>query len=92
MMRDAVNFLLKRSTLDKESGQDLLEYALLVSLVVLVAIGAVGENAGASIRFGLGRTTTQKDIDFAIERVTTVVKSLRRAQGSGLTAQANALG
>jgi cysteine desulfurase len=59
---------------------------------VLVAIGAVGENAGASIRFGLGRTTTQNDIDFAIERVTTVVKSLRRAQGSGLTAQANALG
>ena len=46
---------------------------------VLVAIGAVGENAGASIRFGLGRGTTDADIDFAIERVTTVVKSLRRA-------------
>ncbi len=41
MMRDAVAFLLKRSTLDAESGQDLLEYALLVSLVVLVAVGAV---------------------------------------------------
>ena len=40
-MRDAVAYLLKRSTLDGESGQDLLEYALLVSLVVLVAIGAV---------------------------------------------------
>ena len=46
---------------------------------VLVAIGAVGENAGASIRFGLGRGTTDAHIDFAIERVTTVVKSLRRA-------------
>jgi cysteine desulfurase len=45
---------------------------------VLEAIGAVGENAGASIRFGLGRTTTEADIDFAIDRVTTVVKSLRR--------------
>ena len=45
---------------------------------VLEAIGAVGDRAGASIRFGLGRTTTESDIDFAIERVTTVVKSLRR--------------
>jgi cysteine desulfurase len=50
---------------------------------VLVAIGAVGENAGASIRFGLGRTTTDADIDFAIDRVTTVVKSLRRAMAVG---------
>jgi cysteine desulfurase len=46
---------------------------------VLQAIGAVGDGAGASIRFGLGRTTTDADIDFAIERVTTVVTSLRRA-------------
>ena len=41
MMRDAVELLLKQSVLDEESGQDLLEYALLVALVVLVAIGAV---------------------------------------------------
>ena len=45
---------------------------------VLEAIGAVGDRAGASIRFGLGRTTTESDIDFAIDRVTTVVRSLRR--------------
>jgi cysteine desulfurase len=45
---------------------------------VLQAIGAVGES-GASIRFGLGRPTTDADVDFAIERVTMVVKSLRRA-------------
>jgi cysteine desulfurase len=45
---------------------------------VLQAIGAVGES-GAVIRFGLGRPTTDADIDFAIERVTTVVKSVRRA-------------
>jgi cysteine desulfurase len=44
---------------------------------VLQAIGAVGENAGASIRFGLGRWTTEADIDFALDRVTTVVRSLR---------------
>jgi cysteine desulfurase len=44
---------------------------------VLEAIGAVGDRAGASIRFGLGRTTTESEIDFAIERVTTVVNSLR---------------
>jgi cysteine desulfurase len=44
---------------------------------VLLAIGAAGENAGASIRFGLGRWTTDAEIDFALERVTTVVRSLR---------------
>ena len=44
---------------------------------VLQAIGAVGERAGASIRFGLGRPTVDRDIDFAIERVTTVVRALR---------------
>jgi cysteine desulfurase len=44
---------------------------------VLQAIGAVGSDAGASIRFGLGRPTTQADVDFAAERVATVVRSLR---------------
>jgi cysteine desulfurase len=47
---------------------------------VLKAIGAVRERAGASIRFGLGRPTTDQDIDFAIERVTTVVRALRNAR------------
>jgi Flp pilus assembly pilin Flp len=41
MIRDASAFLLKRFDLDDESGQDLLEYALLVALVALVAVGAV---------------------------------------------------
>jgi cysteine desulfurase len=44
---------------------------------VLQAIGAVGSDASASIRFGLGRPSTDADIDFAIDRVTTVVRSLR---------------
>jgi cysteine desulfurase len=47
---------------------------------VLQAIGAVGPGAGASIRFGLGRWTTDEEIDFAIDRVTTVVRSLRQRQ------------
>lgn len=41
MTRLTVDFMLMQSALDDESGQDLLEYALLVALVVLVAIGAV---------------------------------------------------
>src|SRR3954471_22900543 len=40
---------------------------------VLQAIGAVGENAGAVVRFGLGRGTTDEHVQFAIERLTTVV-------------------
>jgi len=46
---------------------------------VLEAIGAVGDRAGASIRFGLGRTTTAEEIDYAIDRVVTVVGALRSA-------------
>ena len=49
---------------------------------VLEAIGATGPHAGASIRFGLGRTTTPDEIDFAIDRVTTAVDGLRAA-GAG---------
>ena len=41
MMRNAVDLLLKSSVLIEESGQDLLEYALLVALIALVAVGAV---------------------------------------------------
>jgi Flp pilus assembly pilin Flp len=41
MTQLAVDFLLKQAALEDESGQDLIEYALLVALVVLVAIGAV---------------------------------------------------
>ena len=44
---------------------------------VLQAIGATGDRAGASIRFGLGRPTTDADVDAAIEHVTTVVRGLR---------------
>ena len=49
---------------------------------VLQAIGATSDRAGASIRFGLGRTTTAAEIDFAIDRVSTVVAALRRQMTS----------
>jgi Flp pilus assembly pilin Flp len=41
MLRYAIANLLMREWLEEESGQDLLEYALLVALVALVAAGAV---------------------------------------------------
>ena len=46
---------------------------------VLQAIGATSQGAGASIRFGLGRTTTTEEVDYAIERVSSVVKALLAA-------------
>jgi len=46
---------------------------------VLQAIGATSQEAGASIRFGLGRSTTPEEVDFAVERVSTVVKALLAA-------------
>jgi cysteine desulfurase len=45
---------------------------------VLEAIGAVGDRSGASIRFGLGRWTSEADIEVAVARVTKVVTSLRQ--------------
>jgi cysteine desulfurase len=46
---------------------------------------AIGQHASASIRFGLGRTTTETEIDAAAARVIKVVRSLR-GNGSGLSA------
>ena len=40
MMRQSIALLLAWLTRD-ESGQDLLEYALLVALIALVAVGAI---------------------------------------------------
>ena len=51
---------------------------------MLEAIGAVGDRAGASIRFGLGRATTADHIEFAIDRVATVVGSLRGGAASAV--------
>lgn len=54
---------------------------------VLEAIGAVRQGGGASVRFGLGRPTTREEVDYAIDRVSTIVTSLRaKSLGSGLGA------
>ncbi|MGH0038058.1 MAG: cysteine desulfurase family protein [Myxococcota bacterium] len=46
---------------------------------VLAALGLSEELSRASLRFGLGRGTTETDIDFAAERVVEEVRSLRDA-------------
>jgi cysteine desulfurase len=44
---------------------------------VLKALGAGDDLAHSSIRFGLGRWTTQEEVDYVVERLTTVVRRLR---------------
>jgi cysteine desulfurase len=53
---------------------------------VLEAIGATGERAGASIRFGLGRNTTGEDILLAVDRVSAVVAAIRKKSGPTVSA------
>jgi cysteine desulfurase len=50
---------------------------------VLRALGLDAERAHASVRFGLGRTTTTDQVDFAIARVAEEVMRLRRAPAVG---------
>jgi cysteine desulfurase len=44
---------------------------------VLKALGAGDDLAHSSIRFGLGRWTTDEELDYVIEKLTTVVRRLR---------------
>jgi cysteine desulfurase len=44
---------------------------------VLKALGAGDDLAHSSIRFGLGRFTTVEEVDYVVERLTTVVRRLR---------------
>ena len=49
---------------------------------VLKACGIADDLALSSIRFGLGRFTTAEEIDYAIEKVTSVIRHLRRSHAS----------
>src|SRR6186997_226646 len=44
---------------------------------VLKALGAGDDLAHSSIRFGLGRWTTEEEVDYVIDKLTTVVRRLR---------------
>jgi cysteine desulfurase len=46
---------------------------------VLVALGLDPDLARASLRFGLGRTTTDEEIDYTSDKVARVVRQLRQA-------------
>jgi cysteine desulfurase len=50
---------------------------------VLKALGLDPDLARASLRFGLGRSTTIEEIDYAIRKVSDVVRQLRHAQPAG---------
>jgi cysteine desulfurase len=44
---------------------------------VLKALGAGDDLAHSSIRFGLGRSTTEEEVDYVAEKVAAVVRRLR---------------
>lgn len=50
---------------------------------VLTAMGASRDEARSSLRFSLGRTTTEDDIDRALEMIPRIVSKLRAAQPVG---------
>jgi cysteine desulfurase len=51
---------------------------------VLTAIGLDADLARSSLRFGVGRWTTDEDIDEAVARVTDVIRGLRRVRAEVL--------
>ena len=44
---------------------------------VLRSLGVSEENAHSSLRLGIGRFTTEEEIDYAIEKIKTSVEKLR---------------
>ncbi len=56
---------------------------------VLVAMGVSEELARASIRFGLGRWSTEEEVDYTIEKVTERVERLRAMSGGSSRAESS---
>jgi cysteine desulfurase len=54
---------------------------------VLTALGLDADRARASLRFGLGRGTTKEEIDYTVEKVTSVVTHLREMLAAAESAQ-----
>lgn len=50
---------------------------LLLSLTVFDFIGAEDDMAHSSIRFGIGRFTTEAEIDFVTDKIVAIVERLR---------------
>ena len=50
---------------------------------VLRAIGVSDEMARASLRFGLGRWTTAEEVDYAVEKISSLVTRLREVSPIG---------
>ena len=50
---------------------------------VLKALGLDADLARASIRFGLGRYTTEEEVDYAADKVASVVRQLRHMDAAG---------
>jgi cysteine desulfurase len=46
---------------------------------VLLAVGADGESARSSLRFSLGHTSTDADVDAVLDVIAPVVERARRA-------------
>ncbi len=52
---------------------------------VLSAIGLTPEQVREGVRIGLGRTTTEEDVDYAATRLIAAARKLRRLRGSAVT-------
>jgi cysteine desulfurase len=74
---DGESLLIGISDIAVSTGSACSSASATPSHVLAAIFGSEAAVPAASIRFGLGRFTTDADIDYAIERFTTVVRHLR---------------